>query len=90
MLVVTDTSPLGLAQSLMRGEKPAVRIEGDVQLAAEVSWLTEHVRWDIEEDLARLIGDVPAHTLSQLAATVVAGVRQFAAKASQFVPGKAS
>jgi len=28
--------------------------------------------------------------LSQLAATVVAGVRQFAAKASQFVPGKAS
>ncbi len=90
VLVVTDTSPLGLAQSLMRGEKPAVRIEGDVQLAAEVSWLTEHVRWDIEEDLARLIGDVPAHTLSQLAATVVAGVRQFAAKASQFVPGKAS
>jgi len=90
VLVVTDTSPLGLAQSLMRGEKPAVRIEGDVQLAAEVNWLTEHVRWDIEEDLARLIGDVPAHTLSQLAATVVAGVRQFAAKASQFVPGKAS
>ncbi|NCP41435.1 MAG: hypothetical protein GW848_13215, partial [Rhodoferax sp.] len=60
------------------------------QLAAEVNWLTEHVRWDIEEDLARLIGDVPAHTLSQLASTVVAGMRQFAAKASQFVPGKAS
>lgn len=90
VLVVTETSPLGLAQSLLRGDKPAVRIEGDVQLAAEVNWLTEHVRWDIEEDLARLVGDVPAHTLSQMASTAVGGLRQFAAKARQFVPTKAS
>jgi len=90
LLVVTDTSPLALAQSVLRGDKPAVRIEGDVQLAAEVNWLTEHVRWDLEEDLARIIGDVPAHTLSQITTKIVAGVRQFAAKASQFVPGKAS
>ena len=25
-----------------------------VQLAAEVNWLADHVRWDVEEDLARL------------------------------------
>ncbi|MEK9803520.1 MAG: hypothetical protein VW475_08990, partial [Curvibacter sp.] len=46
-------------------DKPPVRIEGDVQLAAEVNWLVDHVRWDLEEDLARIIGDAPAHGLGQ-------------------------
>ena len=40
-------------------------IQGDVQLAAEVAWLADNVRWDVEEDLARLLGDAPAHVLAQ-------------------------
>ena len=87
-LTVTETSPVALAQGVLKGDKPAVRIAGDVQLAAEVSWLTEHVRWDLEEALARVIGDVPAHTLGQMASTAVAGLRQFVAKVSALVPGK--
>ncbi len=90
VLTVTDESPLALAQAALRGNKPAVRIEGDVQLAAEVNWLTEHVRWDMEEDLARIMGDVPAHTLSQMAQSMVGGLRQFVAKAASFVPGSSS
>jgi ubiquinone biosynthesis protein UbiJ len=90
VLTVTDESPVALAQSALRGDKPAVRIEGDVQLAAEVNWLTEHVRWDMEEDLARVMGDVPARTLSQMAQSMVACFRQFAAKAASFVPGSTS
>ena len=90
VLTVTDESPLALAQAALRGDKPAVRIEGDVQLAAEVSWLTEHVRWDMEEDLARVMGDVPARTLSQMAQGLAGGVRQFVAKAATFVPGKSA
>jgi ubiquinone biosynthesis accessory factor UbiJ len=78
-LTVTDTSPLALAQAALRGEKPAVRIEGDVQLAAEVNWLVDHVRWDAEEDLARLIGDAPAHTLAQTARGAAQALRQFVA-----------
>jgi ubiquinone biosynthesis protein UbiJ len=62
---LSDTSPPTMAQALLRGDKPAVRIEGDVQLAAEVNWLVDHVRWDLEEDLARVIGDAPAHTLGR-------------------------
>jgi ubiquinone biosynthesis protein UbiJ len=62
----------------MQGEKPTVHIEGDVQLAAEVNWLADHVRWDLEEDLARLLGDVPAHLLSQAAVAALAVLRGFA------------
>lgn len=80
-LDVLDASPLALAQTALRGDKPAIRIEGDVQLAAEINWLVENLRWDVEEDLARVIGDVPAHTLANLALAAAGAVRQFVGKA---------
>ncbi len=90
VLTLTDESPLALAQAVLKGGKPAVRVEGDVQLAAEVNWLTEHVRWDMQEDLARIIGDVPAHTLSQMAQAMSTNLREFLAKAAAFAPGKSA
>ena len=79
-LTLTDESPFALAQSALRGEKPAVRIAGDVQLAAEVQWLVDHVRWDLEEDLSRVIGDAPAHTIGQATRRMADAVRQFVAR----------
>jgi ubiquinone biosynthesis protein UbiJ len=79
-LTVTEESPVSIASALARGDKPKVRIEGDVQLAAEINWLIDHVRWDAEEDLARLIGDAPAHTLAQAARQAMAALRSFVAQ----------
>ena len=79
-LTITEESPLALAQAALRGDKPPVRIEGDVQLAAEVNWLVDNVRWDIEEDLSRLMGDAPAHALMQAVRGMAQALRQFAAK----------
>lgn len=76
-LQITDDNPLAIAQALMQGQKPAVRIEGDVQLAADVNWLADHVRWDMEEDLARVMGDAPAHGLVQAGKTLAQGLKQF-------------
>ena len=76
-LVVADESPFALAQTALRGDKPAIRIAGDVQLAAEINWLVDHVRWDVEEDLARVVGDVPAHTVAQVAQRAAQALRQF-------------
>ncbi|MDA8444686.1 hypothetical protein [Paracidovorax valerianellae] len=76
-LEVTDTSPLSLAQTALRGDKPGIRIEGDVQLAAEINWLVDHVRWDVEEDLARVIGDAPAHAVGSVARRAAQALRQF-------------
>lgn len=76
-LEITDSSPLALAQAALRGDKPSIRIQGDVQLAADINWLVDHVQWDLEEDLARLIGDVPAHTVAQVARRVTQALRQF-------------
>ena len=76
-LSVTDESPLVITRALLQGDKPAVRIVGDVQLAAEVNWLVDHVRWDMEEDLSRVIGDAPAHAVGQVAQGLAQGLRQF-------------
>lgn len=76
-LTVADSSPFELLRSALQGEKPAVAIEGDVQLAAEVNWLVEHVRWDLEEDLARVIGDAPAHALAEGVRSMVTAIRKF-------------
>jgi ubiquinone biosynthesis protein UbiJ len=76
-LTLTDESPWSLAQGALRGEKPAVRIAGDVQLAAEVQWLVDHVRWDLEEDLSRVVGDAPAHAMGQAMRRVAEALRGF-------------
>ncbi len=76
-LTVAEESLAALAQTALRGDKPGIRIEGDVQLAADVSWLTEHVRWDLEDDLSRLVGDAPAHAIGQVARTISDGLKKF-------------
>ena len=90
VLSVTEASPLALAQATLRGDKPAVRIEGDVQLAAEVNWLADHVRWDLEDDLARLVGDVPAHTMADISRSLVQALKQFLSKLPDAAQKKAS
>ncbi len=80
-LSVAEESPLSLATALAKGDKPKVRVEGDVQLAAEINWLIDHVRWDAEEDLAKIVGDAAAHTLAQAARKAMTALRGFVAEA---------
>jgi len=56
-----------LLVALARGEEHALRsvdVQGDAKLAAEVLVLARHLRWDVEEDLSRVVGDVAAHRLA--------------------------
>jgi ubiquinone biosynthesis protein UbiJ len=81
-LTLTDTSPIAMATAVLKGDKPAVHVEGDVQLAAEVNWLIDHVRWDITEDLSYWLGDAAAHTLVSMGKQAVQALQQFARKAA--------
>lgn len=81
LLTIATESPVEVLQSMLSGKAPPVNIEGDVQLAAELGWLADNLRWDVEEDLSRLIGDVPAHTLATAARRTLASLRQLLAQA---------
>ena len=52
------------------------RVRGDAELAQTLSWLMAHVRWDAEDDLAQLIGDIPAHRLVRTGQTAAAHGKQ--------------
>jgi ubiquinone biosynthesis protein UbiJ len=75
---------------VLQGKAPAVKIEGDVMLAAELGWLADNLRWDIEEDLSRLFGDVPAHAMVDAGQRLLARLRTFLAQAPKPFFGSAS
>jgi ubiquinone biosynthesis protein UbiJ len=75
-VTVDASNPLKLAALWLTGERPKVGIEGDSALAADVSWLIDNLRWDIEDDLARIVGQGPAHQLSTAARAIAGGLRE--------------
>lgn len=50
----------------------AARVEGNAHLATELSFVLRNLRWDAEEDLSRVVGDIAAHRLVQGAQVVAA------------------
>ncbi len=44
--------------------KQEIRIEGDAHLAADFAKVLQHMRWDIADDMSKLIGDIPAQKIS--------------------------
>jgi ubiquinone biosynthesis protein UbiJ len=88
LLITVDASnPLAAALRAAAGERPDVRIEGDAAFAAEVSWLLEHLRWDFEEDLARVVGPAVAHQMARIGGAVRPAVQRFAATAAGLAAG---
>ena len=83
---VAAESPAIVVQSVLAGKAPPVKIEGDVQLAAELGWLAENLRWDVEEDLSRVVGAISAHALADAGRRVITALKSFLAR----VPGAAS
>lgn len=80
-LSVAMEAPWVVAQTVFEGKAPPVKIEGDVQLAAELGWLADNLRWDVEEDLSRILGDVPAHAIAGVGQRLLAATREFVARA---------
>ena len=67
--LVVNLKPRILA-GLARGEEHALRgveVSGNARLATEVMQLARRLRWDFEEDLSRLLGDVAAHRIAEAA-----------------------
>jgi ubiquinone biosynthesis protein UbiJ len=79
-LHISQDQPLALLQTLAKGDKPAMRIDGDVMLAADINWLVDHVRWDMEEDLSKVFGDATAHHMANMFKRIATALREFVAK----------
>ena len=65
---------LAMAQALS-GTRPQVAIAGDAAFATDLNWLFDNLRWDVQDDLARIVGQAPAREISRIAGGVAAGLR---------------
>lgn len=59
-----------LLPRLAAGEEAAFReieMQGDAELAQEISFLVRNLSWDVEEDLSKAVGDIAAHRIASTA-----------------------
>lgn len=47
-----------------------IKIEGDTGFAAAINYVASNLRWDAEEDLSRIFGDIIAHRMVQTGRTL--------------------
>lgn len=61
------SNPARMALGVLGGEVPRMQVQGEAALAADLNWLADNLRWDIEDDLAGLFGPLVARQLGQMA-----------------------
>jgi ubiquinone biosynthesis protein UbiJ len=83
---VDASNPVLLTARALTGEPPAVHIDGDAQLAAEVNWLLQNLRWDVGADLQRLVGPAIAQPLQQLGSALARALRGALQRAPGLAP----
>jgi ubiquinone biosynthesis accessory factor UbiJ len=74
-LRVAAPAPTQLLAALAGQARPQVQVEGDAALAADMNWLVDNLRWDIEADLSQAIGPAAAHQVVRVARGVAAALR---------------
>jgi ubiquinone biosynthesis accessory factor UbiJ len=83
--VLMDVSkPLSLLGNTLMGERPTFQIAGDAAFASDVSWLIDNVRWDVEDDLARITGPMAARQIVRLGQAVAQALRDAAKRFTGF------
>lgn len=69
-------APGALLRKNARGLTPWVRIEGEAMLAAALGEVVERIRWDPEEDLSRVTGDIVARRIGRGVAATRGAMRE--------------
>ena len=65
-----------LISQLINNNKGNISIEGDLELANQVSQVLKKIEWDVEEDLSKYIGDIPAIQTTKILKKVVELVKK--------------
>jgi ubiquinone biosynthesis protein UbiJ len=61
--------PPSLALRLLAKDETAkmqLKIDGDTHLATELGKILQHMRWDVEEDLSHIVGDITASKIGEM------------------------
>lgn len=80
--VIPDTSIFMKVNSffnqIISNKNKDISIQGDIDLAKEVSEILKKIRWDVEEDLSKIVGDVAANRLGRIGKNFLSGSKSAA------------
>lgn len=80
--------PPSLAMRIMTGDEAAkmqIKVEGDTHFATEFSKVLQHMRWDVEEDLSRLTGDIAANKIGTSTKKILTTAKQQTINAAEML-----
>lgn len=89
-IVLDASQPLSLFMDAAQGIRPRVAVSGDAALAAEISWLFDHLRWDPEEYLALWLGPLFARELVRFSGLFLRRAREAVTQLSALAPRSGS
>jgi ubiquinone biosynthesis protein UbiJ len=75
----TVTIPPSILLRLIAKDEAAkmeIDIDGDTHLAAELAKVFANMRWDYEDDLSKLVGDIPANKIGNFARDATNSVKE--------------
>jgi ubiquinone biosynthesis protein UbiJ len=84
---IDAANPAMLMVQGLSGQRPRIEVAGDAMFAADVSWLFENLRWDMQDDLARLVGEVPAREMTRFGGFLAIGLREVVQRLARLAPG---
>jgi ubiquinone biosynthesis protein UbiJ len=75
-IAVDAANPALALTRVVAGERPTVTVSGDAAFASDIDWLIDNLRWDLQDDLARFVGDAPARQLARIGGWFAAALRE--------------
>ena len=73
---IDASNPALAAMQALSGERPRVEVSGDAAFATDLNWLFDNLRWDAQDDLANIVGPVPAREIARIGGGGKAGLRE--------------
>ena len=75
-VAVAAGNPALALTRVVAGERPAVTISGDAAFASDLDWLIDNLRWDLQDDLAKIVGDAPARQIGKVGGWFAGALRE--------------
>jgi ubiquinone biosynthesis protein UbiJ len=75
-IAVDAANPALALTRIVAGERPQVTVSGDAAFASDIDWLIDNLRWDLQDDLARVVGDAPARQLAKVGGWFAGALRE--------------
>jgi ubiquinone biosynthesis protein UbiJ len=75
-VAVAAGNPALALTRVVAGERPVVTVSGDAAFAGDLDWLIDNLRWDLQDDLAKIVGDAPARQIGKVAGWFAGALRE--------------